>query len=160
MRTLLACGDRRAELWRAHPRRSPQNRPRKFCLVSAFVPCVTREQLVPDDQTRDLRSLPLVSGTLLACCSLTHALTDAQSPSPRAIFHLLSSTTQTSLTTRSSLLVAPTPSTMASADQLSKVDSAIEAGDAKDAKTSHRRASSTASNVHNIVDLGKLDPRR
>jgi len=45
---------------------------------------------------------------------------------------------------------------MASAEQLSKVDSAIEAGDAKDGKAAHRRASSTASNVHNIVDLGKL----
>jgi hypothetical protein len=38
-------------------------------------------------------------------------------------------------------------------EALSKVDSAVEAGDAK-GKVSHRRASSSAANVFSITDLG------
>jgi hypothetical protein len=42
-------------------------------------------------------------------------------------------------------------------EAISKVDSAIEAGDAK-GKVSHRRASSSAANVFNINDLGMSKP--
>jgi len=40
-------------------------------------------------------------------------------------------------------------------EALSKIDSAIEAGDAKGNKVSHRRASSSAANVFSIADLEK-----
>jgi hypothetical protein len=43
-------------------------------------------------------------------------------------------------------------------EALSKIDSAIEAGDAKGNKVSHRRASSSAANVFSIADLGTSTP--
>jgi len=45
---------------------------------------------------------------------------------------------------------------MVDATPLSKIDSAVEAGDAKDQKASNKKSSSTSSNVHNINDLGML----
>jgi len=44
---------------------------------------------------------------------------------------------------------------MADTAPLTKVDSLVDSGEVKDKKASHRRASSSAGNVHNITDLEK-----
>ena len=45
---------------------------------------------------------------------------------------------------------------MVNATPLSKADSAVEASDAKEQKASHKKSSSTTSDVYNINDLGML----